>query len=139
MNDDQRYQLEWLGNHYAEERRTLRTAEDSLFNWAASVFLAGLGTLTGFRGFADRSWGLGWRLIAMFGIAATMGVILFMAFLLRRKYEGVHGALMSLMSRQGTAIPPELMLTDDRTYFYIRWGGVGLLGLIVVVLIWMLG
>jgi hypothetical protein len=145
MDAEQQKSLQWLGDQHFEEQRTLRASEDNLFNWATSIFLAALGTLTGLRGVTDTRWGVLWRLLVMAGVLGIDGVILLMAYLIRRNYERNQAALAEVMDRLKQAgLPgyaPARMdyAAGDRLYFYLRWSVVGALGLIALCLIWLLG
>jgi Flp pilus assembly protein TadB len=145
MDAEQQKSLQWLGDQHFEEQRALRASEDNLFNWATSVFLAALGALTTLRGVSDASWGILWRLLVMAGVVGIDGVILLMAYLIRRNYERNQAALAEVMDRlKQTGLPgyaPARMdnASGDRLYFYLRWSAVGALGLIALVLVWLLG
>jgi len=136
--------LQWLGDQHFEEQRSLRAAEDNLFNWAMSLFLAGFGALTGLRGITTAQWSAQWRLLIMLGLVVIVAVILLMAFLIRFNYERNQAALARIMAqlRQtgGAAnIPEGPSFIVDRLFFYLRWSAVGAMGLILLVLVWMLG
>ncbi len=137
MNQEQQLTMQWLADHHISELRSIREAEDSLFSWATSIFLAGFGILTGLRGM-DNIWSTRWRLVVMFGIIVVVGAILLMAFLLRRKYDLNQSALSRLIAQLNQPIFSQIDSTD-RAFFFVRWGAVGVLGLVMLGLIWMLG
>jgi hypothetical protein len=145
MEAEQQKSLQWLGDQHFEEQRALRASEDSLFAWATSMFLAALGALTTLRGATDTRWSLLWRLLVMVGVIGIDGVILLMAYLIRRNYERNQAALAEVMQRFNQAgLPGYAPLradyaSGDRLYFYLRWGVVGALGLIALALVWLLG
>lgn len=147
MDGETQNSLTWLGDHQYEELRALRAAEDNLFNWATSMFLAGFGALTGLRGLTEARWGLNWRLMIIIGLALIDGVILMLAYLNRMNLERSQAALSRILAQlpQTSAATAEReqysvsSQTADRLYFYLRWGVVGFMGLITIVLVWMLG
>jgi hypothetical protein len=145
MDADQQKSLQWLGDQHFEEQRTLRASEDNLFSWATSIFLAALGALTTLRGVSDATWSMLWRVLVMVGVIGIDGVILLMAYLIRRNYERNQAALADVMERfKQAGLPGYAPLrmdyaSGDRLYFYLRWGVVGALGLIALVLVWLLG
>src|SRR5258706_4746768 len=139
--EDRSKQLQWLGDQYFAEQRSLRAAEDQLFSWAASIFVGGFGALTGLRGISNAQWGFWWRIIVMVGIVAVIGVILLMAYLIRRNQDQVQAALNDVIAQlpQAGAARPHALAVTDKLYFYVRWGGVGFMGLVTLILIWRLG
>jgi hypothetical protein len=145
MDAEQQKSLQWLGDQHFEEQRALRASEDNLFGWATSIFLAALGALTTLRGATDAQWSLLWRLLVMAGVIGIDGVILLMAYLIRRNYERNQAALAEVMERfKQAGLPGYAPLrmdyaSGDWLYFYLRWGVVGALGLIALVLVWLLG
>ena len=144
MEPETQKSLQWLGEQYYEELRSLRAAEDNLFSWATSLFLAGFGVLTGFKGMTGGAWSVRWRLTIMVGLLVIDGVILLMAYLIRRNYELNQTALGGIVAqlRQFGAPTNPVQGTDvisDRLYFYLRWGAVAAMGLITLALVWMLG
>jgi len=140
VDDERRQHLKWLADQYITEQRNLRAAEDNLFNWATSLFFAGLGALTGLRGMTDRGWGLTWRLLIMLGLIAIVSVILLMAYLIRRNYEQTQAALADVSRQLYPAdAPTYLSNTGDKQFFYVRWGALGVLGVVTLGLVWLLG
>jgi hypothetical protein len=139
MDPEQQKTVQWLANQHFEEQRALRAAEDNLFNWSSSIFLAGFGALTGLRGMSDARWGVWWRLSIMLGVLAILGAILLMAYLIRRKYEQNSIALAELIGQLSRSNPARKDLLEDRLVFYLRWGALGAMGLITLGLVWMLG
>jgi len=145
MDPEQQKNLQWLGDQHFEEQRALRAAEDNLFNWSSSLFLAGFGALTGFRGLSTGTWGFWWRVFVILGVLALLGAILLMAYFLHRKYEQnqvVLADIVGRLSQSGQSLSPArptLGLSDDMLYFYLRWGALTVMGLITLVLVWMLG
>jgi hypothetical protein len=137
MNDDQLSSLQWIREQQIFELRSSREAEEKLFSWATSIFLAGLGLLTGLRG-TNGSWSFLWRIVVMFGVVSVIGSILVMAFLLRRKQTLVHSSLARSIT-QFNQPPFNEIDSTDQIFFLIRWGAVGLLGLVTLSLVWMLG
>jgi hypothetical protein len=145
MGPEQQKNLQWLGDQHFEEQRALRAAEDNLFNWSSSLFLAGFGALTGFRGLSAAQWGFWWRVFVIIGVLALLGAILLMAYLIHRKYEQNQVALADIVARlnqSGQPPSPSRQTTgggDDMLVFYLRWGALAVMGLITLVLVWMLG
>jgi len=127
MNDDQQRNLQWLSEHQIQELRSARETEEKLFSWATSIFLTGVGLLTGLRG-TNGSWGWLWRVIVMFAILSVVGTILLMAFLLRRKQNLLHSSLARTMPQFSQPPFSEIDITDQ-LYSLIRWGAVAVLGL----------
>ena len=145
MDDERRQHLKWLADQYITEQRNLRAAEDNLFNWATSLFFAGLGALTGLRGMTDRGWGLTWRLLVMLGLLAIVSVILLMAYLIRRNYEQTQAALTEVSKQLYPSDVPAYLpvqagyAAGQRQVFYVRWGALGVLGAVILGLVWLLG
>jgi hypothetical protein len=133
--------LTWLANQLFEEQRSLRNAEDQLFNWSSSVFLAGLGALTGLRGFADASWGWMWRILLMIAVVVVIGAILMMAYLTRRSYDRNQEQLASILTQINPARPIQRLepIGESQMIFYLKWGSLGAIGLVTLGLIWLLG
>ncbi len=145
MDEERRQHLKWLADQYITEQRNLRAAEDNLFNWSISLFFAGLGALTGLRGMTDRGWGLTWRLLIMLGLIAIVTVILLMAYLIRRNYEQTQAALADVATQLNPSGAPAYLpvqagyASGEKQYFYVRWGALGVLGVVTLGLVWMLG
>ncbi|MEP7285268.1 MAG: hypothetical protein ABI947_05815 [Chloroflexota bacterium] len=141
MDNASHTSLQWLAQQHFEEQRSLRSAEDNLFNWATSLFFAGLGALTTLKGFSGGNWTLIWRLLLMIGVLGFDGTILMMAYLMRRSYQRNQRELASIivqitpvnLSKSGAG------LDEGQLFFYLRWSAVGGLGFITLCLIWMLG
>src|SRR5258707_3007053 len=83
MEQERRETLQWLGNQHFEEQRSLRTAEESLFNWSMSLFLAGLGALTSLKGLSNADWSVLWRLLVDVGVAGLVVAVLLLPPLIR--------------------------------------------------------
>src|SRR5438309_6996212 len=129
MDPDQRKTFQWLAEQHFEEQRSLRAAEDNLFNWSASIFLAGFGALTGLRGLTEARWGLWWRMLIMFGVLAILLAILLMAYLIHRKYEQNEGAVADIVGQLNSSPSrPKTDVSEDKLFFYVRWGALSLLG-----------
>jgi hypothetical protein len=140
MDPEQRKTVQWLAEQRYEEQRSLRAAEDNLFNWSSSLFLAGFGALTGLRGLSEARWGLWWRLLIMLGILAILLAILLMAYLIHRKYEQTEAALADVVAQLDTSpARPKTDIAEDKLFFYVRWGALSLMGLVTLGLVWMLG
>jgi hypothetical protein len=139
MNNPQEPTLQWLAEQHFEEQRSLRSAEDNLFNWSSSVFLAGLGALTSLKGLATSAeWGVLWRVFLMFAVAVVIGVILSMAYLIRRNYDQNARELQQILG-QIRPYPARTGTLDTELFFYLRWSALAALGGVTLVLIWMLG
>ncbi len=140
MDPEQRKTLQWLADQHFEEQRSLRAAEDNLFNWSSSLFLAGFGALTGLRGLSEGRWSIWWRMFVMLGVVAILLAILLMAYLTRLKYEKNDAELADIVG-QLNVIPARQTrdVSEDRLFFYVRWGALTLLGLITLGLVWLLG
>jgi hypothetical protein len=140
---DEQSSLKWLADQTFQEVRALRSAEDNLFSWAMSIFLGAFGALTGLRGMTVMSWSIPWRLLVILGLIAAVGVILLMAFLIRRNYDTNREALANIFRRLGQAdLYPASntgMLSSDNLVCYLRWGGFAALGVISLFLVWLLG
>jgi hypothetical protein len=140
---DEQSSLKWLADQTFQEVRALRSAEDNLFSWAMSIFLGAFGALTGLRGMTTASWSLSWRLLVILGLIAAVGVILLMAYLIRRNYDTNREALANIFRRlgQGDLYPMSNtgMASNDSLVFYLRWGGFAALGVISLFLVWFLG
>ncbi len=145
MDGEPQKTLQWLGDQHFEEQRALRASEDNLFNWATSLFLAGLGALTTLRGISGAQWSLTWRLLLIVAIMGIDGVILLMAYLIHLNYERNLVALAAVKRQLGQVSAGESVSASmdytqgERYIFYLRWGIVGALGFITIVLIWLLG
>jgi len=145
MNEEQLKTLQWLGEQHFEEQRALRASEENLFSWSSSIFLGGLGALTGLKGLSDASWSATWRLLLIFGIIVLICVILLLAYLIHRNAERNQAALTSIMTqvRQTGAAINLPVVADDRVtrelYFFVRWGALAMLGLVTMALVWLLG
>src|SRR5579859_6220610 len=97
MDDDQRKTLQWLADQHFEEQRALRTAEDNLFNWSTSIFLASLGALTSFKA-TGAQWNGSWLFLLIVGFIVIILVILLLAYLIRRNYVRNQEALSKIMT-----------------------------------------
>ncbi len=145
MEQERRETLQWLGNQHFEEQRSLRTAEESLFNWSMSLFLAGLGALTSLKGLSNADWSVLWRLLVDVGVAGLIVAVLVLAVLIRRNAERNRKALSHIISELGqSGTPLDLpgsseVRMDDEMFFYIRWGAFALIGVIMLGLVWLLG
>ena len=147
MDEERLKTLRWLAEQRFEEKRSLRATEDNLFNWSSTIFLAGFGALTGIKGMASPAntvgWGFTWRLLLILGVIAIVGVILFMAFLIRRNYDRNEESLASILVQLGEGtmnLPPQTEpLADSQLFFYARWSGLVALALVSLGLIWLLG
>ncbi len=145
MDGEPQKTLQWLGNQHFEEQRALRAAEDNLFNWATSLFLAGLGALTTLRGVTDAQWSITWRLLLIVAIIGIDGVILLMAYLIHLNYERNLLALAAVKRQLGQVGAVESVSASmdythgERYIFFLRWSIVGALGFIMMILIWLLG
>ncbi len=144
MDDDQRKTLQWLADQHFEEQRALRTAEDNLFNWSTSIFLASLGALTSLKA-TGAQWGTMWLLLLTIGVIAVILVILFLAYLIHRNYMRNQEALSYILtniSRGGVPIdvPGQVeSVTSSALFFYLRWAAVAAIGIVAVGLISLLG
>ncbi len=145
MDGEPQKTLQWLGDQHFEEQRALRASEDNLFNWATSLFLAGLGALTTLRGVTSAQWSVTWRLLLIVAIMGIDGVILLMAFLIHLNYERNLTALAAVKRQLGQVSAHESVSASmdytqgERYIFFLRWSIVGALGFIMIVLIWLLG
>jgi hypothetical protein len=145
MNEDQFKTLQWLGQQHFEEQRSLRGAEENLFNWSSSIFLAGLGALTSLKGVSNASWSPLWRLLVILGVVALIFVILFLAYLIHRNIDRNQDALASIMAQlrqSGTAMNIPIVAEgkiDRELFFYLRWSALVVLGAVMVALVWLLG
>jgi hypothetical protein len=139
MSDSPQNPLQWLAEQHFEEQRTIRNAEENLFNWTSSIFLAGLGALTGIRGMqSTMSWDLWWRMFIIAGVAAFISIILIMAYLIRRSYLRNNAELASILSQ--LRVPtPQHDTAGNELFFYVRWSALVALGIVTVALVWMLG
>lgn len=141
MDDNQRKTLQWLADQQFSEQQSLRNAEDSLFNWSTSLFLAGFGALTGIKGATSASWGPLWRLLIMVGVACMIVAILLLASLLRTRQQNSQYRLSEILRLLSASSPVPLPAptTADNLFFYVRWGALGVIGTVTVILVWMLG
>ncbi len=145
MDGEPQKTLQWLGDQHFEEQRALRAAEDNLFNWATSLFLAGLGALTTLRGISNAAWSVTWRLLLIVAIMGIDGVILLMAYLIHLNYERNLHALAAVKRQLGQfgaaeSVSASMDYTQgERFIFFLRWSIVGALGFIMILLIWLLG
>ncbi len=145
MDGEPQKTLQWLGDQHYEEQRALRVAEDNLFNWATSLFLAGLGALTTLRGISSAGWTVTWRLLLIVAILGVDGIVLLMAFLIHLNYERNLAALAAVKRQLGQfgaveSVSASMDYTQGERYiFFLRWGIVGALGFIMIILIWLLG
>jgi hypothetical protein len=145
MDDKQSEGLQWLGEQYYEELRSLRTSEDNLFNWSTSLFLAGLGALTSLKGITGGSWTPEWRFLLIVGVGGLTAIILTLANFIRRNSARTQDALAHIIAQFGSGGTPAdlpgspLVKSDAQLAFYVRWSALGLLGLILLGLIWLLG
>jgi RsiW-degrading membrane proteinase PrsW (M82 family) len=145
MNEEQLKTLQWLGDQHFEEQRSLRSAEENLFNWSSSIFLAGLGALTSLKGISDASWSPLWRLLLILGVIALVFVILFLAYLLHRNIDRNQDALANIMAQlrqTGAAMNIPLVAdskVDRELFFYLRWSALVVLGAVLIALVWLLG
>jgi hypothetical protein len=139
MSDLSQNPLQWLAEQHFEEQRTIRNAEENLFNWTSSIFLAGLGALTGIRGMqSNMSWDFWWRIFIIGGVAVFISVILIMAYLIRRSYLRNNAELVNVLSQ--IRIPaPQHDAASNELFFYVRWSALVALGIVTVSLVWMLG
>jgi len=140
MDEHRRQLLQWLSDQYFEEISTLQANEDHLFTWSVSTLMASLGALTGLRGIADGHWSVIWRLLLWGGLIAALLAILFMAYLLnsraeqhRRDAAQVLAQIDPLLEQAPRARPGDVLL------FYVRWGVVLAIGIVVLMLIYLLG
>jgi hypothetical protein len=133
--------LTWLADQQFQEQRSLRAAEDQLFNWSTSLFVAGLGALTGLRGLADAVWSWQWRMILIGAVAVIIGTIIAMASLIHRNYNRNHDELSQLLSQINPARPTQRLesFAESQLFFYLRWGSLGIIGLVTITLIYLLG
>ena len=140
MDDQQRSTLQWLSQQYFEEMRSLRSAEDNLFNWASSTLLGALGALTGLRAINGDGWSFWWRLLLWGGVIAAVGAILTMAYLIHRNYRRHEEKVMRILA-QVDPNSADLVNTvpEEELGFYIRWGAILVLGLVILGLVYMLG
>ena len=144
MDNDQQRTLTWLADQHFEEQRALRAAEDNLFNWSTSIFLASLGALTSFKAMGN-AWSGTWRFLLVIGVIAVVGVILMLAYLLRRSYVSNREALSRLLTSISAGgvpmnVPGQVeSVTTSGLFFTVRWGAVGALGLVAIGLIFLLG
>ncbi len=145
MDGEPQKTLQWLGDQHYEEQRALRSSEDNLFNWATSLYVAGLGALTTLRGVTDAAWNVTWRLLLIVAILGITGVILLMAYLIHLNYERNLIALAAVKRQLGQVSATENVAASmdytqgERFIFFLRWSIIGALGLITVILIWLLG
>jgi len=141
MDNNQETTLKWLADQQFNEHQSLRTAEDSLFNWSTSLFLAGFGALTGIKGATGASWGFLWRVLVIVGVAGMIVAILLLASLLRTRQQNSLRRLGEILTQLAPASPIPLPAPTpvDDWFFYVRWGALGVLGLITLALVWMLG
>ena len=139
MSDLTQNPLQWLAEQHFEEQRTLRNAEENLFNWTSSLFLAGLGALTGIRGMnANMSWDFWWRIFIIGGVAAFIGIILILAYLIRQSYLRNNQELGNILAQIQVPAPKHDGAANE-LFFYIRWSALVALGVVTVALVWMLG
>jgi hypothetical protein len=140
MDDHHRQILQWLSDQYFTEISSLESTEDNLFTWAISTMLAASGALTSLKGFASNSWGWTWRLLLIFGLIACIGAILVMAFLIHVKAENHRRRAAEVLRQIDPLLAEAPRATPANPFlFYMRWGGVTALGLVVIVLITLLG
>ena len=144
MDDDQRKTLQWLADQHFEEQRALRTAEDNLFNWSTSIFLASLGALTSFKA-TGAVWSGTWLLLLIVGVIAVILVILLLAYLIHRSYVRNQESLSRILtnlSRGGVPmdVPGQVeSVTSSALFFYLRWAAVAAIGIVTIGLISLLG
>lgn len=144
MDDDQRKTLQWLADQHFEEQRALRTAEDNLFNWSTSIFLASLGALTSFKA-TGAQWSGTWLFMLTIGVIVIILVILLLAYLIRRSYVRNQEALSKIMTSLSRGnIPMDIpgqveAVTNSALFFYLRWAAVVAIGVVAVGLISLLG
>ncbi len=145
MDDKQRETLQWLGEQYYEELRSLRTSEDNLFNLSTSLFLAGLGALTGVKGIVGASWSLEWRFLLALGVVGLTAIILVLAYLIRGNAARTAETLTNIVGKLGsdgtrTDLLGSLIVRNDGVLtFYVRWSALILLAFVLCGLIWLLG
>jgi hypothetical protein len=145
MEQEHRETLQWFGEQQFEEKRSLRTREEALFNWSMSLFFAGLGALTSLKGFSGAGWSAVWRLLVDLGVLSLIIAVLVMAFLIHRDVERNRKALSRTLSELSPTAPPRVLpdsaevRMDDEIFFYVRWGAFVLLGAITLGLVWLLG
>jgi len=144
MDDDQRKTLQWLADQHFEEQRALRTAEENLFNWSTSIFLASLGALTSLKA-TGAQWSGNWLFLLTVGIVVVILVILLLAYLIRRNYVRNQEALSQIMtSLSRGSVPMDIpgqveSVTNSALFFYLRWAAVAAIGIVAVGLISLLG
>jgi len=144
MDDDQRKTLQWLADQHFEEQRALRTAEENLFNWSTSIFLASLGALTSLKA-TGAQWSGNWLFLLTVGIVVVILVILLLAYLIRRNYVRNQEALSQIMTSLSRGnvpmdIPGQVeSVTNSALFFYLRWAAVAAIGIVAVGLISLLG
>ena len=147
LADRRRETLQWLANEHFNEQRNLQATDEKLFNWALTVFMAGFGTLSGFRAMTSGGWSLSWRLVLWVGIGIVMGGILLVASQVRRNFEQNERELANIVGQlvQMADDPPlarplwETNRSESKQGFYLRWGAVTILAVITVVLIGLMG
>ena len=145
MDQEHRETLQWLGDQHFKEQRSLRDTEESLFNWAMSIFFAGLGAPTSLRGLTEAQWSALWRILVDFGVASLIVAVLFLAFLIHRNAERNRKALSHIITEFGqSGTPLDLPGSaagrmDNELFFYVRWGAFVIVGVIMLGLVWMLG
>jgi len=144
MDDDQRKTLQWLADQHFEEQRALRTAEDNLFNWSTSIFLASLGALTSFK-VTGAQWSGTWLFLLIIAVIVIILVVLLLAYLIRRNYVRNQEALSKIMTSLSRGnIPMDIpgqveSVTNSALFFYLRWAAVAAIGVVAVGLISLLG
>ena len=141
MDQPNQTPLNWLADQLFEEQRSLRSSEEQLFNWSTSLFLAGLGALTGLRGIADATWSLTWRITLIIGVVIIIGAILVMAYLIRRGYDRNQAELVRILSQIIPTRPIQRLepAAESQLFFYLRWGSLAAIGLVTIGLIYLLG
>jgi hypothetical protein len=59
-------------------------------------------------------------------------------YLIRRSYDRNEEVLGRILAQMNQPFARE-SITDSQLFFYVRWGALAALGLVVIVLIWLLG
>lgn len=147
LTERRRETLQWLANEHFNEQRNLQATDEKLFNWALTVFMAGFGTLSGFRAMTSGGWALSWRLVLWIGVGVVMGGILLVASQVRRNFEqnereltNIVGQLVQMADEPPLARPLwETNRSESKQGFYLRWGAVTILAVVTVVLIGLMG
>lgn len=141
--DTQQEQLRWLGEQHFEEGRHLREAEENLFNWATTIYLAAMGALASLRGNGMPALTPAWRFYLWLGIAAITLVIVLMAYFSRKRYEQnaqALGMILDQLASQGeqpgyAARWNILPSSTDRMIFTLRWAGIAVVAFILMALV----